>query len=821
MQPVNATGMCIRAQVRARWRAWAALTLLIGLAGALVLVTAAGARRTGSAYSRFLKATNGADLLVSPNESGSTAYYKALAGAPGVATVAPVIGFGTALASNLKVPLLIDAAADSRLGTVLERPKLTAGRMMRPGSTDEVVADVLAAKQFHLRPGSVLRLEVASGNEELPDPKLKDPYVTVRVVGVGAKRDSIVPVNALASQPSLIAGPAFARRFSPAYYAFDGAFVKLAPGGSKAAFSARAQTLAKQYPETGGGVFVADEHQQAAQVEHAIRPQAVALALFSIFAALAAVIAVAQMLARQIFVASSDNPTLRSLGLGGREMFLAALAPVAASAVVGAVIAVVASILASPLMPIGPARLAEPHPGIAVDWLVLGVGALTIIGLVVLAAAWPAWRASQAAEREAHVLDRGNRYAPRVEATVMRAGAPASTAVGISHAVDPGRGGRAVPMRAALVGVTVAIAAVTGALTFALNLTHLVQTPKLYGQQWDVTADAQFSGIPAAKIDHLLAAEPGVTGWTYGEHGDMTVDGHEVEAVGLTRGNGDVFAPTIVDGHAPSAPDEIALGGKTLDAIHKKVGDDVSVNLNVAAGNKVQTMHVVGQSVLPFFGRGSFTPTGLGVGAQVFESKIGSLNTPYPGQASAPNFVLVRVAPGSHHHANSANVAHDLVSSDACGLDNQCQVTRASRPVDVVNYSRIQATPVALAVLLAILAVLVVAYLLVTSVRRRRRDFAVLKTLGFTRRQVSSAVAWQATTVAMIALVVGLPLGMLIGRLAWSTFATNLGAPSQVTTPVVAILVTIALAVVIANAIAAAPGFVAGRLHPAVVLRAD
>jgi putative ABC transport system permease protein len=376
-------------------------------------------------------------------------------------------------------------------------------------------------------------------------------------------------------------------------------------------------------------------------------------------------------------------------------------------------------------------------------------------------------------------------------------------------------------MRAALVGVTVAIAALTGALTFALNLTHLVHTPSLYGQQWDVTADAQFSGITPTAIEKVLRTEPSVTGWTYGEHGDMTVDGHEVEAVGLAPGGGTPFAPTIVDGHAPGAPDEIALGGKTLDVIHKNIGDDVSVNLNVAAGSAVRTMHVVGKSVFPFFGRGSFTPTGLGVGAQVMESKIGSLNTPYPGQAPLPNFVLVRIAPGPRHDTNAARVARELVATDACGLDNQCQVTRASRPVDVVNYSRIQGTPVALAALLAVLAVLVVAYLLVTSVRRRRRDFAILKTLGFTRRQVSTAVAWQATTVAFVALVIGLPLGMLLGRFAWSTFATNLGAPSQVTTPVVAILATIALALLIANAIAAAPGFVAGRLHPAVVLRAD
>ena len=69
-----------------------------------------------------------------------------------------------------------------------------------------------------------------------------------------------------------------------------------------------------------------------------------------------------------------------------------------------------------------------------------------------------------------------------------------------------------------------------------------------------------------------------------------------------------------------------------------------------------------------------------------------------------------------------------------------------------------------LAGLLALLAAAALAHLLVTSVRRRRRDLAILKSLGFVRGQVSAAVAWQATTVALLALAVGLPLGVALGR---------------------------------------------------------
>ena len=51
-----------------------------------------------------------------------------------------------------------------------------------------------------------------------------------------------------------------------------------------------------------------------------------------------------------------------------------------------------------------------------------------------------------------------------------------------------------------------------------------------------------------------------------------------------------------------------------------------------------------------------------------------------------------------------------------------------------------------------------------TSVRRRRRDLALLKTLGFTQRQLAAAVAWQATVIGAIGITLGIPLGMVLGH---------------------------------------------------------
>ena len=89
----------------------------------------------------------------------------------------------------------------------------------------------------------------------------------------------------------------------------------------------------------------------------------------------------------------------------------------------------------------------------------------------------------------------------------------------------------------------------------------------------------------------------------------------------------------------------------------------------------------------------------------------------------------------------------------------QCTVTADQRPGDIKNYAGIRDTPLILGLVLAVLAVGTLSHVLVTGVRRRRRDLAVLKALGFTRSQVRAVVAWQATALAAAALVIGVPPG--------------------------------------------------------------
>jgi putative ABC transport system permease protein len=142
-------------------------------------------------------------------------------------------------------------------------------------------------------------------------------------------------------------------------------------------------------------------------------------------------------------------------------------------------------------------------------------------------------------------------------------------------------------------------------------------------------------------------------------------------------------------------------------------------------------------------------------------------------------------------------------------------------PADVVNFGRAQNLPLLLGAALSLLALLTIAHLLLTSVRRRRRDFAVLRTLGFTRRQVRSAVSWQAGALTGAALGIGIPAGILCGRLAWRVFADQLGIPPAPVVPLETLGVLVLVALALALAIAAVPGESAARAQPAHILRSE
>jgi hypothetical protein len=383
-------------------------------------------------------------------------------------------------------------------------------------------------------------------------------------------------------------------------------------------------------------------------------------------------------------------------------------------------------------------------------------------------------------------------------------------------------------VRTALAGTAVAVGAVAAALVFAASLLVLVATPARYGQNWDAKVDAGYADIPASYGARLLAGVPGIAGYAMGNNGQLMVDGISVPAIGVDRMRGDDPAGgylTLLSGRPPSAAGQIALGTRTLRALGKHVGQTVRVRVTwrggVAGPPAVKTMRITGTAVFPAFGLPSFASTDLGSGAVVATSLLSGTtkDTGCTGRPTCYNFLLLRLRPGTSASGTAATLLARAAQADC--PPGQCTVTADQRPGGIRDYAGIRDTPLVLGAVLALLAVGTLAHVLLTGVRRRRRDLAVLKALGLTMRQVQAVVAWNATALAAAALLIGVPLGIVAGRWAWAVFADAAGVAASATIDVPLVLLVIPATVVLANVIAAWPGRTAARLRSAVVLRTE
>jgi len=820
------------ADLRARWRSTLALVVVIGLAGGTVLATAAGARRTDTAYPRFLQSSRAEDVVlggvdVSPD---ALALFRRLKRLPQVAAAAPVgamiiFAEGTDIseshrhfARGLDTPYHF-AGADRSYGDTIDRAKVIAGRRPDPASSDEVLVNRAMVRQLRLRVGGTFRGRAWSpAVDQTGDNPPPGVPVRLKVVGVGVFPSDVVPTADYDKLPIFYPTNGYYRAHPDLRQSYAFWLFRLERGARDVpAFSAATDRVVRAAGVRPDEVIVDDQSGRVAKVERAIRPQALALAGFALLTALASLLVVGQALSRQLSLDAVEHPTLRALGMTPRQLVTMALLRVGLIAGSGALLAVAVAVLASPLMPIGPARVAETHPGVEVNAAFLAIGFAAIAVLLLARSVWPARRAARSRFGVLGAAEiAGAERASRIANGFAGRGLPVPAVVGARMALESGRGRTAVPVRSALLGTAVAVAAVAGAFTFNDNLNRLVSTPRLYGWDWDINAGVGFFPLPKDVRDDLLA-QPAVDGVAGAQFGSITIGGKDVPAAGIDQLGGAPVFPTLLDGRAPSRLDEIALGAKTLRRAHRRVGETVVVKAN----NANRTMHIVGRVVFPKFGGAGFSATGLGEGAALSAHLLGSMDETDPNAVHSA--ALIRFKPGVERAKALASVLPIINSGRFQGCPSALCVTSATsqRPGDLENYARVRRTPLVLAALLAVMALAALANTLVSSIRRRRRDLAILKTLGFLGRQVSATTAWQATTLAAAALVVGLPLGVAAGRATWLAFASQLGVAEDVRTPALTILLAVPATIVMANLIATIPAWAAARTRPALVLRTE
>jgi ABC-type lipoprotein release transport system permease subunit len=783
--------------MRRRAMGMLALALVIGVAGGAVFAAFAGARRTDTAGRRLSARGSTEDLELDPANYPAMDNLAKLAALPEVKVVSA--GAGTAMCvrpchqggttpGSLPFGLLSspDGGFGYRIDLLGKLPRFK-GRMANPQRLDEIVINPEAAKQMHLRLGSALHAGVVQFGAT--------PTVTpidLKVVGIVRTPDELIN-SQNEDQPTLYGTPAFARRF--AIHSQFGFFeVQLHHGASDIpAFEA---SVRRAFP--GQAFDVQPFQRQMSLFARAVRPYTDALRLFGVVAALTALLIVGEALWRMVRTDTRDNSTLRALGATHPQRGAVALGRAVVAIFVGAVVAVLVGWLVSPLFPLGIARPLEPNPGLRFDTRVAVVGFIGIVVPLLLVAAIAAWVTSRAHRSDSATATR----APFLVDGMARSGAPVSAVTGLRFAFQADRSGVSASSFATLFGLIVAIATTGAALTFGANLNRFVHTPSRYGWTWDARIQSNADPFTLQQV-RQFRSDPDIRGITTGTYGVITLKGKQVSTYGLTPLGGNAM-PIATSGRMPRAPDEIALGEQTLHDLHLSVGQSVIATTPTGAS---VPLRIVGRTLLPSLTRNS--EISVADGAVVTAPMLARLE-PEVATPTGPevDFVLADVAPGSLPRVTTRYL-------------NVAAVSGASQPGDIRGYDRVSATPLVLAALLAILGVAVLAHLLLTSVRARRGDLAVLKSLGFTRGQVSASVAWQATALASVALVIGIPLGLVAGRWSWSAFQRSFGA---IAPPLVAPLAFAVLAVatlLLANAIAAIPARLAARTRPAALLNVE
>jgi FtsX-like permease family len=520
----------------------------------------------------------------------------------------------------------------------------------------------------------------------------------------------------------------------------------------------------------------------------------VALWLLTALFGVIGLLIVGQLLARLSFLEATEYATLRALGMSRAQLVTASIGRAVAISAVGGLMAAVLGVALSPLLPVGLARVAEPHPGIDADVPVLAAGLTAAILVTAACAALPAWRA--AAEGP---LAGPSQHQRRTVISRLAAAGPVPLALGIRLALHRGAGRTAVPVRSAVASATVGVAALSAAIVFAASLSHLLATPLLYGVAWDAVVTSQAATdvsqvVAAVKRDRQVAA------WTTGQAGAPLRAGRtEFDAIALPVPGGASFVPAPVTGRLPRTSREIALGTRTLRQLHARVGATIPVSVSVANA-RARPITIVGTTVFPTL---SYT-LGLGTGAALTPGGLHYL-LPVKGAIPPSDSVFVRFRPAVGPQAGRQALAARLAPLGQFAVDGP------TTPTDLLNFGQVQDLLQVLGTGLAVVALLTIAHLLMTSVRRRQRDFAILRALGFTPWQVRRTLCWQALTLAGIALVIGVPAGILCGRLGWQIFAHQLGITPVVAVPLAVLSIMAAGWLAAAAVIAALPGEAATR----------
>jgi hypothetical protein len=572
----DAAWLAVRSAVRRTSVGAVVVALLLGVVGGIAASVLWAADRVETSYERLVRDVDAPDLILACDDpcAGPESAVERLRAEPAIASAAVVEQQFVSIQTDSGEFLGQEPTDECATGAgeleltpsdfSLDRTppaRIVTGRLPDPTSTNQVTLSAITARRAGVEVGDTVFLMGGCGDGDV---SLRGAPRALEVVGIAVGFLDVRPPGQFEFVENAYVSSALIEQTG--FESQTGLVAWLRPGASSTDLSPQASAA-----------IAFDVAAHSRDVSEDLVADASALRLFAIATIVSAIAVLGQLLWSAIRAAVSVNRPLMLVGARRRDLSQLGFIHGALIGVVAAVVACVVAVAAAPIVPLGAADPIEAGADIG---LVGGVGLLAAAGTlaaVLLLAVGPAVLATRRSDRPTDA--RAGRWPSRV-ADALHFG-PAES-LGVRFALERSEGPRPAPIRSGIGAIAVALAVVSGVITFVSGLEHLRSTPRLVGWNWDffLWADGTDADDLARTISERSDVErsgPGIVfSWGVSLADDVT-DSNAYEAImGFDAGPNSV-GPVVLEGRAPEGPDELLVAPGLAASRGLAVGDVTSL----------------------------------------------------------------------------------------------------------------------------------------------------------------------------------------------------------------------------------------------------
>jgi putative ABC transport system permease protein len=703
----------------------AVLLFVVVAAAAATLSLALNVQASASKpYERLREESNGADVWVTAyGENVDLRLLSQIEGVEEVGEPYPISWQNYGIRNGEKKQQIALVGLGAELPE-FDHPVVTRGRWLGANGTNEIVVDAGAANILNLRIGQEISLLTPDGSR---------PF-TVVGFAVTASRN-----------PAPISDPAFAYVLPQTLHQIEPDAVFGASGQHSLRVGIRVDDpgLVFAAARQMGGPVGYDHWLNVREIsKEANEFDIIFLDVFGLFALLAAGLIIANAIGGQVLSQLRDIGILKAIGFTPRQVTLSLLMQNLTLALAASLVGVFIGLLSAPFFLGRTADLLGVPATASFNPSLLLIAIAVVLALVSVFTIVPAWRAGRIRAIEA--LNAGNDSGParpsRLAKLAARIGLPVVAVMGLK---DLWRR----PVRTFLTVLALVLAVVTATFSLGIEATFdktMSDATVIGGPPYDIIADRDV--YPDAQARAILEAHPDVEDYLaqYSEGGRIGNQGFDIRGY-----DGDLTGRRwpLREGRMPARAGEAAVSILFTTQYGVDVGDRVRFMMTSRDGPREVEVQVVGRYV-------------------DFEGEVMTVTRDMLPADAEPTDYLIEARPG----ADQRELANSLIDLSGGYLDPEVlSETLAGIRDDF------RSVLVGLNTVLFCIAGVNLLSSLLLNIRERRRDFAILKTVGFTPGQVALAVFCGSVALAVLAVAAGLPLGLLATRAMFDVLSSAAG----------------------------------------------